>query len=205
MFLETIKVTYTATTNRYKAMQILTSLKDEFACDFEVASRLSEADKVIMQEKYELEDSELLSTPFSHPSLTMITHLSVADSIDKGSVIICENEAMRQLVYNFLVTTDKKQVWWNGVGYDFKRILYATGKVPKNWEDVMLLDKSLHNHAGIANYKLKSVMGTKYGAWGLSKDIAFTKENMHNPQMLLYSATDATACFCRWLELKNTI
>ena len=118
-----IKVNYQYTNNMYRAKQWLDNLPDLFAADFEVSSKYTLKEKEVF--KYRLDNNDLSfeerrlllqklsSNGLSHPSLTVITHLSVGWSDRDSYVIICDNNQIRKLVYNFLTTTPKKQIWHN--------------------------------------------------------------------------------------------
>ena len=118
-----IKVNYQYTNNMYRVKQWLDNLPDLFAADFEVSSKYTLKEKEIF--KYRLDNNDLSfeerrlllqklsSNGLSHPSLTVITHLSVGWSNRDSYVIICDNNQIRKLVYNFLTTTSKTQIWHN--------------------------------------------------------------------------------------------
>lgn len=198
-----IVVNYEYTTNLYQARQWLESLPDTFAADFEAASKFTKEEKSLFQyrlDNYNLTFEEKLlynqyiqSDGLSHPSLTVITHLSVAWSEDEGYVIICDTDALREYIGLYLITTDRTQIWHNAV-YDFSHIYYLTGSIPKNFIDTQLLSRNMLNNADSSKDRtsLKYLMGEYYGDWGISKD-SFTLEEMYNPKTIRYSATDATA------------
>lgn len=118
------QVTYKSTSNPYIAMQLLNSLPSVIACDFETASKYSDSDKLQLQAELDLlEDKKtdyalalkqrIASTGLSHPSMVDITHLSVAYSETEAYVIITDTPKLRSLVFNWLVTTDRLQIWHN--------------------------------------------------------------------------------------------
>ena len=200
-----IKVNYEYTNNLYKAKQWLDNLPELFAADFEVASRFTLKEKELI--KYRLDNykltfeerrvllQQLTSDGLSHPSLTYITHLSVAWSNKDSYVIICDSEPIRKLIFNFLSSCEKTQIWHNSV-FDFKHIFYNTGLLPRKYIDTQLLSKCLLNDANPFRdlTGLKELMAYAYGDWALSKDM-FTLENMWEENTIRYSATDSTACF----------
>ena len=200
-----IKVNYEYTNNLYKAKQWLDNLPKLFAADFEVASRFTLKEKELI--KYRLDNyklsfeeqrillQQLTSDGLSHPSLTVITHLSVGWSDRDSYVIVCDNPAIRNLVYQFLTTTPKQQLWHNAV-FDFKHIFYNAGLLPRKYIDTQLLSKCLLNDANPFRdlTGLKELMAYSYGDWALSKDM-FTLENMWEEDTIRYAATDSTSCF----------
>ena len=200
-----IKVNYKYTNNTYKAKQWLDNLPDLFAADFETASKYTKKEKDTFM--YRLQHNNLsfeehrqllqkyTSNGLSHPSLTVITHLSIADSYNNGYVIVCDSDSIRELICNFLVTTNKTQIWHNAC-FDFLRIYYITHKIPKQYIDTQLLSKSLLNNANPLKDKtgLKELMAYAYGDWAISKD-EFTLEDMWKESTIRYSATDSCATY----------
>lgn len=90
--------------------------------------------------------------------------------------------------------------------FDFKHIYYHTSQFPRNYEDTALLAKCLLNNVDInlATVGLKELAGKWYGSWSVSPDY-FTKEQMYDPSLLLYAATDACATFKLWHSIQNHI
>ena len=202
---EPIKVNYEYTNNLYRAGKWLEALPDLFAADFETASRFDEAAKEQLLHRLGLGNldfnekrtiqQKIDSDGLSHPSLAFVTHLSVGWSDCDAKVIVCDTDHMRKLVFNFLTSTDKTQLWHNAV-FDFKHIYYAKQKLPKYYKDTQLLAKTLLNDADdFKNHtNLKELMAYCYGDWALSKD-SFTQEEMWNEDMIRYAATDSCATF----------
>ena len=198
-----IKVNYKYTNNMYEAQQWLDTLPDLFAADFETASKYTKAQKELIKYRldyFKLSDDkrrtylqQLTSNGLSHPSLTVITHLSIGWTDKDSFVIVCDTPQMRRLVCNFLTTTDKTQLWHNGV-FDFKHIFFNTKKLPKNFIDTQLLAKSILNDADSFRDRtgLKDLMAYAYGDWAVSKD-DFTLEEMWEESMIRYAATDSCA------------
>ena len=184
------------------------------ACDFEIAPRFTaeELERIREEVKEEIDwekkrqlEQILAATGLSHPSLTRLTHLSVARSKEQAMVFILLDDAVKEYILDFLVTTSKKQIWHN-LGFDGKYLIYYRNKLPLDWEDTLLLAKTYMNHA--KNYKcevgLKSLEGHNYGKWALSKDY-FNLEEAYTEKMLLYAATDACATYNLYQEiLKET-
>lgn len=200
-----IQVNYEYTNNLYKAKKWLQGLPDLFAADFEIASKFTAKEKEHIKYKlnnYHLKDEserillqQLTSNGLSHPSLTVITHLSIGWSDKDSYVIICDSYAIRNLVYQFLITTPKQQLWHNAV-FDFKHIFYHTGVLPNNYIDTQLLAKSILNDADSFKDRtsLKELMGYAYGDWAISKE-DFTLEEMWSESMIKYAATDSPATY----------
>ena len=210
-----IQVNYEYTNNLYKAKKWLQGLPDLFAADFEVASKFTAKEKEHI--KYKLDNyhlkgeserillKQLTSNGLSHPSLTVITHLSVGWSDRDSYVIVCDNPTIRNLVYQFLTTTPKQQLWHNAV-FDFKHIFYHTGVLPSNYIDTQLLAKSILNDADSFKDRtgLKELMGYAYGDWAISKD-DFTLEEMWSEDMIKYAAIDSPACFRLYHDILESL
>ncbi len=207
-----IKVTYEYTDNIYKAEKWLDALPGIIACDFETASMFPKEKKKFLKNKletyrlspedYRSTSQQLMSQGLSHPSLTVITHFSFAWTKQDAKVIICSNSKVRKFVYSFLTSTDRLQIWHNCL-FDFKHILYNTGKLPKNYEDTVLLSKCLLNNCNpiLSQVGLKKLMKLDYGEWGIAKD-EFELEEMWKESTIRYAATDATATFKLYQDIQ---
>lgn len=209
---EPIQVTYESTDDFDTARDWLTIIDASdvpyIACDFEAAVKYSPDE--IADFKRQLEDENLdfytridlqqriNATPLSHNSHHYPTHISIATSDNFAYVIIIHTFEILHLVLDWLVETEVKQIWHNA-SYDFQHIYYHTGKFPKDYEDSALLAKTLLNHVETHKAKvgLKELAGEHYGAWAVSAD-SFTVDQMYEPYMLLYAATDACATCYIW-------
>lgn len=210
-----IHVEYEYTNDMYKTKKWLEDLPDIIACDFEVSSKFTAKEKELIKYKlnnYSLDkeqirvlQQELDSNGLSHPSLTRVTHFSVAKAHNKSYVIICDDYRIRQMVYNYLVNTDKLQLWHNAQ-FDWKHIYYHTNTFPKNYLDTMLLSKSLLNSANSIYSKvgLKELMAYTYGEWAISKE-NFTLEEMWNPNTIKYAAIDSAATYKLYEDLQEEL
>ena len=209
----TIEVKYKATADAATAKAWLEGLPSLFSADFEAAVKYS--DEEIAEAKEKAEDKDLprkqripyqaiaKATPLGHPSHTVITHLSTAWSKEDGLVIILDSEETTKIVLDFLVNTDKTQVWHN-YGYDGKLIRYFTKKDAKNIEDSQIRAKCLMNHVDVhkANTRLKGLMGSYYGDWGIDESLFHTSQKFEE-KVLRYSATDACATYLLWEQLDD--
>lgn len=210
-----IQVKYDIINDTYTAWKRLNELPDLFAADFETASRFYKDAKETLKWRYENTKDEkkrriylqqYLSNGFSHPSLSCITHLSVAWSDRNSFVIICNYEKMRHLVCDFLVTTDKKQIWHNCT-FDFKHILYNIGRIPKNYVDTRLLAKCYLNDADgfKSNVGLKNLMGYAYGSWSVAKDDLFNLDDVYDEKLLHYAAIDSCATYKLYQDIQEDL
>ena len=210
--LESAVVTFQSTTSATEAQTWLNSLTvPTVACDFESASRYTEAEKAEFTAQLETasrsEKHVLLqrinSDGLSHPSLSQLTHFSLAYSESEAYVFILDNPEIHSVVLDWIVTTEIKQIWHN-LCFDGKHIYYNRKRLPKDYEDSQILAKTLLNH--VDNTKsatgLKHLMGYKFGAWAVSSD-SFNMSRMYDEDILLYAATDSISTLTLWNEISN--
>jgi len=211
------EVNYSYSKDAEEIMTVLNNLPEVIACDFETASRWTNEEKTIMKTFLASEDCDadfeekrqinqfIESDGLSHPSLTYITHFSVAWSEKDGFVAILDNPTTRKLVLDWLVTTERKQIWHN-LSFDGKLIKYYTGKLPINYEDSEILARCLLNHVETVEAKsgLKVLMGYKYGEWAVSKDF-FNLESIYDEDLIKYAGIDACATYSLWEEMQEHI
>lgn len=210
-----IKVTYEATNDASEAASWLAALPDLFAADFEAASRYSSEEiedakrLMVCQDIPKIErikhQAIAKSNALGHPSHVTITHCSIAASESEGLVFIIDNQAIADVVLDFLTTTEKKQVWHNYC-YDGRLLRYYQRTDAKNVEDTQILAKTLVNHVEVfkARTGLKELAGAWYGDWGISVD-NFTVAQQHEDHVLHYAAIDACATFKLWGYLNEFV
>lgn len=209
-----IKVNYQYTSNAYTANQWLHNLPDLIACDLEVAIKYTSQQIEQMESKLSTNisdlqrinlESKLNATALDHPSHCTITHCQIAINDHEAYVFILDNKKINDLVLNFLVTTDKVQIWHRAL-FDFKHINYYTKKFPKNYEDTQLLAKTILNHTEPQKAKtsLKDLAGKWYGQWAISSD-NFNLDQIYNKNVLLYAAIDACATYKLWISINKYI
>lgn len=208
-----IEVDFKYTNSPETAAKWLNELDDVFAADFEAAIRYSPervqqakenaANLDLPKKKRVLEQAIAKATPLGHPSHTIITHLSVACSEDKAFVIVIDSEEVADVVLEFLVTTDKTQIWHNYC-FDGRLIRYYTYRDAKNVEDTQILAKTLLNHVETfkAKTSLKELAGQWYGEWAVSAD-NFTLAQIYDLNLIKYAATDACATYKLWKYLQQ--
>lgn len=210
-------INHTYSSNLDTILETLNNLPNLIACDFETASRWTDSEKQVMKEflKEEVENQTadheeirlanqyIESTGLSHPSLTHITHFSVAWSELDAFVAILDTEEKRKVLCNWLVTTNRTQIWHN-LSFDGKLIKYHTKKLPQHYEDTEILARCLLNHVKTDESKssLKHLMGYRYGDWAVSKD-NFNLANLFDEQLIEYAAIDACATYALYNEIQN--
>lgn len=209
-----IKVTYQSTSNVLTANNWLHKLPSTVACDFETAikytpEQLAQWEATLQENLPKLErkriEALLSATALDHPSHTVLTHLQLAWSPSEAYVFILDNKKITDLILQFLITTSRRQIWHNAI-YDFKQIYYRTGSFPQVYEDTQLLSKCILNHVEThkARTGLKELAGQWYGSWAISPD-SFTVDQMYDPKVLLYAATDACATYRLWTSINDYI
>ena len=203
-----VNVNYQHTDNYKEAQQWLAELYDYdvIACDFEAAVKYSQADidsltlvankeniDTLAYIESKLAAGVLKATALDHPSHVVITHLSIAWSDSDSYVFILHNDEMRNLILEFLTTTEIKQVWHNA-GFDFRLIYHTTGLMPKNYEDTEIYAKCVFNHVETdkARTGLKTLAGAIYGDWAVAEE-SFHITNMYNEDFIKYAAIDSCA------------
>jgi len=211
-----INIEYEWTDKLDKTKEWLKNIPSVFACDFETSSKYSEKTKETFKKELAnslnnpnnfLKQKELQnkinSSGLSHPSYCYITHFSFAYTINKAKVIVFFNKEVLKEVLTYLIKTDNKQIWHNAL-FDFKHIYFHTNAFPKNYEDTQLLIKSIRNHKNNMKSKvgLKELMGSAYGAWGISSD-HFNTEEMYNEEVIKYAGIDACATYNLWVKYGN--
>lgn len=210
-----IKVQYKSTNQADQAASWLADLPNVFSADFETAVRYST--EVIEEAKSKMVDKTLprreqivyqaiaKASALGHPSHCTITHCSIAWSEKDAYVFIIDNQAIADVVLDFLVETDKTQVWHN-YSYDGRFLRYYAGKDAKNVEDTQVFAKTLVNHVEVhkAYTGLKFLMEPYYGDWAISSD-NFTISQQHEEHVLKYAAIDACATYKLWEQLNGYI
>ena len=206
-----IPVSYKSTNSAIEASFWLRKLPPLIALDFETAPKWSDEDKAIIEasiptlstfEERRQALQRIASTGLSHPSLTQLTHMSLATSDRDAMVFIIDNIQLERFLMNWLVTTPIKQIWHNA-SFDFKLIYYRTGKFPLSYEDSQQYAKTIINHTDIfkARTGLKELMGHRYGPWGITED-HFNISQIYEPKVLLYAATDACATYALYTGME---
>jgi len=169
------KVTTITTVEQFE--ELAKTLPDLIACDFE-------------------------TTGLGHPSREQLTHLSIGISEDTAYVVAFVDKILEKVVLDWLVTTEIKQVWHN-LTFDGKFIIYHTGRLPKNFEDTMIMARIGTNHCDTKSVGLKYLMGEDYGDWAVSKDI-FSIDNILDKKLIQYAGIDACATYKLYKEIKES-
>lgn len=209
-----IKVAFKYTSDVCTANQYLHEISQfpTIAWDLETASKYSDKEREIFKEQLAQElpkstktdlTAKLGATGLSHPYHVKVTHCSIAVSNSTSYVFIFDNKKIFDRVFTYLVNSPQQQILHNA-SFDFTYLYYHTGKFPVFYEDTQVFAKTLVNHVEItqATVGLKELAGKWYGSWAISSD-NFNLDNLHDPQLIQYAATDACATFKLWEELNN--
>ena len=96
---------------------------------------------------------------------------SFAENETEATVIINEDQAMEDMVLEFLTTTESTVIMHNA-SFDMKIVKHRTGKFIKNIEDTALLAWCYLNHADNFQAKvgLKELARKVYANWAVAKD-----------------------------------
>ena len=206
-----VKVTYTRDIE--EAREWLNALPNIFTYDCETASLYTkeeqakaEADLLLITEdsfEADIQRDELnniINSNALDPFRNQLTMYSFGIDEKVSFVISNEDQAMEDMVLDFLTTTEKTVIVHNA-GFDMKVIRHRTGKFIKNWEDSRQLTWVNLNHANtsLAKTGLKGLAGYVYKDWGVS-DEYFGIEHKYDERLIHYAGIDASATFFVWNE-----
>ncbi len=198
-------------------VKVLPSL---IACDFETGSKYTDKEKIDFkveldmllmgtskhrkteQARIRFLQNAIASNGLSHPSKAILTHLSIAINEDTAYVVVFVNKILGEVVLDWLVTTEVTQVWHN-LTFDGLHILYHTGRLPKKYEDTMIMARIGTNHCDPTSVGLKYLMGDIYGDWAVSKDV-FNIDNILDEGLIQYAGIDACATYKLYEEIKES-
>jgi len=210
-----IEVQYQSTNDPAVAKQWLDGLPSTFAADFETAVRYTKefvadakekmVDVTLPKKERVVYQAIAKATALGHPSHCTITHCSIAYDERNAYVFIIDGQAIADVVLNFLVETDRTQVWHN-YSYDGRFLSYYANKNAKNVEDTQVFAKTLINHVEVfkASTRLKDLAGQWYGDWAISVD-NFTIAQQYEEHVLKYAAIDACATYKLWGYLNDFV
>ena len=176
-----------------EALTILNSANTPVALDFEAGTLLTKAEQLVLVPETHHDQLLKSAIALSHPSLTVITHLSFAFSETESNVVILDTDEKRQQVFNWIVQTDRKQIWHNA-NFDLYHVYHHTRKLPKNIEDSQLMWATILNHTN----EQERLTGLKHLAKRIYKDWAigsekFGLEHMYDPEVITYAGIDTQA------------
>lgn len=197
-----IKVNYEWTDKLDTVKEWLSNITVPTAFDFETASKFYKLEREEALKKFKTNSTDIANkdyklaytTGLSNPYESILTHIGFSNKDDKGYVIILLDKEVRDYVLNYLVTSELLQIWHNAV-FDLRRILFYTGKFPKNYEDTRQISKNRINDVNNfkSSTKLEVLMSRYYGKW--KSGIEYTLENAYNEELIEYTAKDVCATY----------
>jgi len=163
------------------------------ALDFETAPKLTKSQKDQLTVPTRANLLALNATGLSHPSLTYITHLSIAQSEEFSQVIVLDTDEARTTVLNWIASTTLKQVWHNAL-FDLYHVYYHTNKFPLDVEDTQLMWATILNHVIEDNRRvsLKHLASAVYKDWAISST-KFELDYMYDSDVIKYAGIDSQA------------
>lgn len=183
-----------------EALELLIANSDPVALDFEAGTKLTKAEQLALVP--ETHNDRLLKSAvaLSHPSLTVITHLSFAFNEVESYVIVLDTDEKRQQIFNWITQTDRKQIWHNA-NFDLYHVYFHTGKLPKDIEDSQLMWATILNHTNEQERLtgLKILAKRIYKDWAIGSE-KFGLEHMYDPEVIEYAGIDTQATFYLYNE-----
>ena len=93
------------------------------------------------------------SSGLSFPSLVRTTHFIFGENINKSHIFICTDDSLELYIWGMVAGYTGKWLIHNSL-FDLRICYQKVGKLPKNYDDTMLMVKGLINHVNI--YKAKT-------------------------------------------------
>jgi len=184
--------------------------------DIAVASKWLTA----IESKYPMIAVDFEAKDLTLPQFNHLTMVTIGWHRTKSIVIVFKDQAIQDLVLNWLVTTECKQVYHNAL-FDVRHVHYHTGKLPKHIEDSQLLAAVYNNHVDQAKRKsgLKELAKFPYLDWASDKtsfelyvdssdyvnpNLTYVGSNptphMYNLPLIYYAGVDSAATHHVWLK-----
>ena len=185
---------------RNEALDLLTKHKGIVALDFETATKLTKAEQLTKEVKTHEDKLLKNAVALSHPTLTVVTHLSFAFNETESYVTILDTDDKRTSIFNWIVSTNCKQVWHNA-NFDLFHVYNHTGKYPLDVEDSQLMWSTILNHTN----EQERLVGLKHLAKRIYKDWAigaekFGLEHMYDQEVIEYAGVDSCATYFLYNE-----
>ena len=210
-----IEVTYDKYFTLVSALSALKELPYQVSLDFETQSlynkeEKAEAKKFLKEEELDRETEKFCkvvanSSGLSYPSITKITHMSIAWSDKDALVVVIPDMRTEMAILNWIVSSNHHFIIHNSL-FDLKQVYVKTGKLPKKYDDSQLLAKSFINHSNIwkANVGLKELMSQYYDPKWCGID-GYDDTDLKKESFLKYAAIDACATYLLWTQLQEEI
>ena len=214
--LEYIKVNYKVYSTDYSIMKVLKTLNDTpiISFDLETQSLYSveqkKEAKELLKEELSYEDTKFCkqvanSSGLSNPRLIKATHFLFGTSKSDAIICIANTRKTEEMIFKWLSEYKGKTIVWNSL-FDLKIMKNRIDKLPLDFEDPMLLLKSLINDVDDWNAKvgLKDFMGQYYDPkWTMIDTYDVT--DYKDKAFLRYCAIDAAATYYGYEIIKENL
>ena len=145
------------------------------------------------------------SSGLSNPRLIKVTHFIFGLSKSESIICIANNRRTEIMIFNWLSKFKGKVIIHNSL-FDLKIMYERIGKLPLDYEDSMLLAKTLINNVDDwqAKVGLKDLMESQFDPkWSLFAN--YDVVNLKDKAMLDYAAIDGAATYKLWEDIQETI
>ena len=173
------------------------------ALDFEAGTKLTKAEQLALEPANHDEQLLKSAVALSHPSLTVVTHLSYAFSETESNVVILDDESKRTQIFQTLANLKAKQIWHNA-NFDLFHVYYHTSIFPSDVEDTQLMWATILNHTNEQERLtgLKHLGKKIYKNWAIGSE-KFGLEHMYDPEVIEYAGIDTQATLYLYNEAIN--
>ena len=141
----------------------------------------------------------------SNPRLIKVTHFIFGLSKSESIICIANNRRTEIMIFNWLSKFKGKVIIHNSL-FDLKIMYERIGKLPLDYEDSMLLAKTLINNVDDwqAKVGLKDLMESQFDPkWSLFAN--YDVVNLKDKAMLDYAAIDGAATYKLWEDIQETL
>ena len=141
----------------------------------------------------------------SYPEITLVTHFIFGISEKESLILLPPTKKIELLIWKWLAEYEGKIITHNSL-FDLKIMYHRIQKFPKDFEDTMLLAKSLinHTHPWKAKVQLKELMGSFYDPnWTLIDE--YEPDDPTDKKFLRYASIDGAATYKLWENLQEYV
>jgi len=145
------------------------------------------------------------SSGLSNPRLIRCTHFIFGISRSESIIMISRSRKTEEMIFNWLAEFKGKVLVWNSL-FDLKIMYERVKKLPKDYEDPMLLLKSLIND--VDNWQSKVGLKDFAGAWYDPKwalDTNYDNEDLKDEDFLRYCSIDGAATYYSYEIIQERI
>ena len=214
--LEHIQVDYKVYSTAFTIKKALKELVDHkvISFDTETQSIYSKEDKQeareLLKDELAPEDTKLCklvarSSGLSNPRLIKITHFIFGTSRSSAIICIANDRKTEEMIFNWLADYKGKVIIHNSL-FDLKIMYERVTRLPNDYEDTMLMLKTLINDCEDWNAKvgLKDFMGQYYDPKWTMID-TYDIEDYKDKDFLRYCAIDGASTYYAYEIIKEQI